>query len=210
MLASLRLTPTPAQQKAAGRQQRQGGGLGDSAGPGHVRDVRPQGLAPFARWLRSPAVTTSGEQVEPVVWDSGCLEEVCGACTMVVDGQVRQSCSCLANEQLAKTGKNHIELTPMTKFPVVRDLFVDRQRMFDNLKKIKGWVPIDGTHDLGPGPTRNPRAARRALRLLALHDLRLLSGGLPAVHQRQHLHRRPGHRPDAVLQPARNRQEAQI
>ena len=70
---------------------------------------------------------------------------------MVIDGQVRQSCSCLANEQLAKTGKNHIELTPMTKFPVVRDLFVDRQRMFDNLKKIKGWVPIDGTHDLGPG-----------------------------------------------------------
>ena len=71
---------------------------------------------------------------------------------MVIDGQVRQSCSCLANEQLAKTGKNHIELTPMTKFPVVRDLFVDRQRMFDNLKKITGWVPIDGTHDLGPGP----------------------------------------------------------
>lgn len=24
--------------------------------------------------------------------------------------------------------------------------------MFDSLKKVKAWVPIDGTYDLGPGP----------------------------------------------------------
>lgn len=40
----------------------------------------------------------------------------------------------------------------MTTFPVVRDLAVDRSRMFDSLKKVKAWVPIDGTYDLGPGP----------------------------------------------------------
>ena len=119
--------------------------------------VKPaQNIISVLQYIAAHPTTTSGEAVEPVVWDSGCLEEVCGACTMVVDGQVRQSCSCLANEQLAKTGKDHIELQPMTKFPVVRDLFVDRQRMFDNLKKIKAWVPIDGTHDLGPGPRETP------------------------------------------------------
>ncbi|MBN2694508.1 4Fe-4S dicluster domain-containing protein [bacterium] len=32
----------------------------------------------------------------------------------------------------------------MSKFPVVRDLQVDRQRMFDNLIQIKGWTPLDG------------------------------------------------------------------
>jgi succinate dehydrogenase / fumarate reductase iron-sulfur subunit len=44
----------------------------------------------------------------------------------------------------------------MTKFPVLRDLFVDRQRMFDNLTKLKCWVPVDGTHALGPGPKESP------------------------------------------------------
>ena len=24
--------------------------------------------------------------------------------------------------------------------------------MFDSLKKVKAWIPIDGTYDLGPGP----------------------------------------------------------
>jgi len=44
-------------------------------------------------------------------------------------------------------------IEPMGKFPVVRDLAVDRSRMFSALKRIKGWIPIDGTHDLGPGPS---------------------------------------------------------
>jgi succinate dehydrogenase / fumarate reductase iron-sulfur subunit len=40
----------------------------------------------------------------------------------------------------------------MATFPVVRDLIINRQRMFDTLKKVKAWIPIDGTYDLGPGP----------------------------------------------------------
>lgn len=99
-------------------------------------------------------LTTDGQTVTPPVWDCGCLEEVCGACTMVVNGKVRQSCSCLVDE-LFEEGDT-ITLEPMSKFPVVRDLFVDRSRMFENLKKLKAWVPIDGTHHLGAGPTESP------------------------------------------------------
>ena len=59
------------------------------------------------------------------------------------------------------TGRSRIE--PMTKFPVVRDLFVDRQRMFDNLTKLKGWVPIDGTSTRsGPGPKEVARRSRKS------------------------------------------------
>ena len=43
-----------------------------------------------------------------------------------------------------------IRLEPMSTFPVIRDLQVDRTRMFDNLKRMKAWIPIDGTYDLGP------------------------------------------------------------
>ncbi|MFA9477837.1 succinate dehydrogenase iron-sulfur subunit [Phycisphaerales bacterium AB-hyl4] len=99
-------------------------------------------------------VTAAGEQVRPPVWEANCLEEVCGACTMIINGHVRQSCSTLLDDVLGDD--NTLTLEPMTKFPVVRDLAVDRQRMFNALKKIKAWVPIDGTHSLGAGPMESP------------------------------------------------------
>lgn len=119
--------------------------------------VRPaQNIISVLQYIAANPTTTSGEAVEPVVWDSGCLEEVCGACTMVINGKARQSCSALVPELLEEADGDAITLEPMTKFPVIRDLFVDRQRMFDNLIKVKGWVPIDGTHSLGPGPKESP------------------------------------------------------
>jgi succinate dehydrogenase / fumarate reductase iron-sulfur subunit len=104
--------------------------------------------------IRRDPVNTRGEKVEPVAWDCGCLEEVCGACTMNINGRVRQACAALVdNLELP------IRLEPMSKFPVVRDLIVDRAQMFRNLQRVRGWIPIDGTYDLGPGP-RMPEAER--------------------------------------------------
>jgi succinate dehydrogenase / fumarate reductase iron-sulfur subunit len=100
-------------------------------------------------------VTVEGTLTTPVVWDSGCLEEVCGACTMVINGKVRQSCSCLIDVYAPNPG-DEITLEPMSKFPVVRDLWVDRSRLFHNLKRVKAWVPIDGTYSLGAGPRERP------------------------------------------------------
>ena len=94
--------------------------------------------------------TVEGVDTSPVVWDSGCLEEVCGACTMVINCHVRQSCSALIDR--ISPGGEEITLEPMTKFPLVRDLWVDRARLFEDLKRVKAWVPIDGTYDLGAGP----------------------------------------------------------
>lgn len=109
-------------------------------------------------------VTTEGKRSTPVVWDCSCLEEVCGSCTMVINGQVRQSCSALI-DVIAPDDGDTVTLEPMSKFPVIRDLWVDRSRMFDALKRVKAWVPIDGTYDLGPGPRERPedQAVRYAL-----------------------------------------------
>jgi len=121
------------------------------------------------QWIATNPKTTAGKDVEPPVWESACLEEVCGSCTMLANGRVRQVCAVLIDELLDEAGeKGHadeITLAPMTKFPVVRDLVVDRSRMFEALKKLKAWVPIDGTHDLGPGPEEEPdkQAERYAL-----------------------------------------------
>jgi succinate dehydrogenase / fumarate reductase iron-sulfur subunit len=99
---------------------------------------------------RNP-VTAGGKRTSPPSWDAACLEEVCGSCTMNINGKVRQACSALI-DHLAEP----VVLQPMKKFPLVRDLCVDRQRMFEALKRVRGWIPIDGTYDLGPGPRQSP------------------------------------------------------
>ena len=98
--------------------------------------------------IRKRPVTRQGAATSPVAWDCSCLEEVCGACTMRINGRPRQACTALVDRLPAGT----ITLEPLTKFPVVRDLVVDRQPMFDALETVRAWIPIDGTHALGPGP----------------------------------------------------------
>jgi succinate dehydrogenase / fumarate reductase iron-sulfur subunit len=102
--------------------------------------------------IRKNPVTVDGNQTTPPVWDMSCLEQVCGICTMVIDGGVRQSCSALIDDLLLASGSDTITLEPMSKFPNVRDLKVDRSRMFDHLKQVHAWIELDGTYDLGPGP----------------------------------------------------------
>ena len=97
--------------------------------------------------IRKRPVTRQGSDTTPVAWDCSCLEEVCGACTMMINGRPRQSCTALVDGLPAGV----ITLEPLTKFPLIRDLIVDRQPMFDALQRVRAWIPIDGTHDLGPG-----------------------------------------------------------
>jgi succinate dehydrogenase / fumarate reductase iron-sulfur subunit len=94
---------------------------------------------------RNP-VNAQGKRTTPVIWDCSCLEEVCGSCTMNINGRVRMSCSALVDKL-----QQPITLEPLRKFPLVRDLAVDRSRMFEALKRVKAWLVLDGTHDLGPG-----------------------------------------------------------
>jgi succinate dehydrogenase / fumarate reductase iron-sulfur subunit len=100
--------------------------------------------------------TADGKEVAPVVWECVCLEEVCGSCTMVINGKVRQACSSLV-DKIAPAGET-ITIEPMSKFPLVRDLIVDRQRMFEDMKRVKAWIQLDGTHELGPGPRESPES----------------------------------------------------
>ena len=106
--------------------------------------------------IRRNPVNNKGEN-NTCYMDMNCLEEVCGACSMVINGRARQSCSAIVDQL-----EQPIRLEPMSTFPVIRDLQVDRTRMFDNLKRMKAWIPIDGTYDLGPGP-RMPEKTSNSL-----------------------------------------------
>jgi len=98
---------------------------------------------------RNP-VNAQGKTTTPVTWDAACLEEVCGSCAMNVNGKVRMACSALVDKL-----EWPITLEPMRKFPMVRDLAVDRSRMFESLKRVKAWIELDGTYNIGPGPRQS-------------------------------------------------------
>jgi succinate dehydrogenase / fumarate reductase iron-sulfur subunit len=102
-------------------------------------------------------VDVSGKQTTPVTYDSNCLEEICGSCAMLINGKARMACSALVDKLRGPNNDQTITLAPLSKFPVVRDLSVDRSVLFENLKKVKAWVPIDGTYDLGEGPRQFPQ-----------------------------------------------------
>jgi succinate dehydrogenase / fumarate reductase iron-sulfur subunit len=95
--------------------------------------------------------TRDGKATTPITYDSNCLEEVCGSCAMLINGKARMACSALVDKI-----EQPIKLEPFSKFPVVRDLSVDRSVLFENLKAVKAWVPVDGTYDLGSGPRMEP------------------------------------------------------
>jgi succinate dehydrogenase / fumarate reductase, iron-sulfur subunit len=119
-------------------------------------------LAPYANIISSlmeiqrHPFNSKGEKVMPVVWESGCLEEVCGSCSMLINGKPCQACTALIEPILRQTGKSIITVAPLTKFPLIRDLIVDRSRMFENLKKVHAWIDVDHTYDQGPGPKISP------------------------------------------------------
>jgi len=96
-------------------------------------------------------VTRDGKKSTAIAYDSNCLEEVCGSCAMLINGRARMACSALIDKL-----DQPIRLEPFSKFPVIRDLAVDRIVLFENLKRVKAWVPVDGTYDLGPGPRVTP------------------------------------------------------
>src|SRR5579859_3856988 len=102
-------------------------------------------------------VTQDGKTTTPIAYDSNCLEEICGSCAMLINGKAKMACSALVDNL-----EQPITVEPLSKFPLVRDLQVDRSVLFENLKKVKAWVPVDGTYDLGSGPHVTPQKQEEA------------------------------------------------
>src|SRR5437667_6449760 len=100
---------------------------------------------------RNP-VTRDGRGTTPITYDSNCLEEICGSCAMLINGKARMACSALVDNL-----EQPIKVEPLSKFPLVRDLQVDRSVLFDNLMAVKAWVPVDCTYDIGSGPRVLPQ-----------------------------------------------------
>ncbi|MBN2479802.1 MAG: succinate dehydrogenase iron-sulfur subunit [Parachlamydiales bacterium] len=91
--------------------------------------------------IQKNPITKLGNKTTPVSFEMGCLEEVCGACSMLINSIPRQACTALIKDLLEKS--DTITLAPLSKFELIKDLVVDRKNLFDLLKKANAFVKID-------------------------------------------------------------------
>ncbi len=78
----------------------------------------------------------NGERTARISWERSCLQGVCGACAMVINGS-----PCLACETFLKDLKGkELEIRPLTKFPVIRDLTTDRSMIQESLVKTNIYI----------------------------------------------------------------------
>lgn len=133
--------------------------------------------------IQKNPINKQGQKTTPVAWEQGCLEEVCGSCSMLINGKPRQSCTALIERLIEETGSTTIALAPFTKFPLVRDLVVDRTKMFESLKKVRAWVSVDGTWDSKEsGPKVSPEVQEALYVLSTCMTCGCCSEGCPQVN----------------------------
>ena len=119
----------------------------------HVPDVSPD--MSFLELLDVLNERLTGEGREPVAFDHDCREGICGACGVVINGQVhgpdRGTTTCQIHMRRFRDGDTlYVEPFRARAFPVVRDLVVDRSA-FDRIQAAGGFI----TARTGSAPEAN-------------------------------------------------------
>ena len=79
---------------------------------------------------------TEGYPAPRIRWECSCMQAMCGGCAMVINGMPALACATFADEV-----KGHeLVLEPLSKFPVVADLVVDRREIYENLIRAKAYL----------------------------------------------------------------------
>lgn len=95
-----------------------------------------------ADWLTE--INQTEAKTDRIAWECGCLEKKCGACAMLVNGYPTLACSVF----LKKAVKHEkILLEPFHKFPLIKDLIVDRSIIFDTIIHMKIWMNEKNSSD---------------------------------------------------------------
>ncbi len=80
-----------------------------------------------------------GNPTTRIRWECSCMQAVCGGCAMVINGVPALACETFADEIKGEV----LVLEPLSKFPVVADLIVDRSVIDENLNRAKAYLEGD-------------------------------------------------------------------
>ena len=77
-----------------------------------------------------------GKPTSRIRWECSCNQAMCGGCAMVINGVPALACATFADEVKGDT----LVLEPLSKFPVIADLTVDRSIIYENLNRAKAFL----------------------------------------------------------------------
>ena len=83
-------------------------------------------------------INDKGEKTTRINWECSCLQGMCGSCAMVINEKPALACETFLKD--LKNPKNEITICPLKKFPVIKDLIVDRSSIYENLKKSNIFI----------------------------------------------------------------------
>ena len=86
-----------------------------------------------------------GNPATRIRWECSCMQAMCGGCAMVINGVPALACATFADEVKGDT----LVLEPLSKFPVVADLTVDRSSIYENLNSAKAYLDSAATSKKG-------------------------------------------------------------
>ena len=84
-----------------------------------------------------------GKSAARIRWECSCMQAVCGGCAMVINGVPALACATFADEVKGEM----LILEPLSKFPVVADLIVDRSTIYENLISAKVYLDSIAEND---------------------------------------------------------------
>ena len=79
---------------------------------------------------------TEGNTATRIRWECGCMQAMCGGCALVINGIPTLACTAFADEVKG----DELIIEPLSKFPVVADLIVDRSIIHENLINSKAYL----------------------------------------------------------------------
>ncbi len=79
----------------------------------------------------------------PIEYSCSCLQGLCGACAMVINSAPKLACKTFLKDELMVAKYNQITIEPLSKFPVIKDLKVDRSILYDTMKDCRLWLVSD-------------------------------------------------------------------
>ena len=85
----------------------------------------------------------------PIEYDCSCLQGLCGSCAMVINSQPKLACKTFLNKELMVTKYGTITIEALSKFPVLKDLKVDRSILHEAMIDCEQWLESDARTDCG-------------------------------------------------------------
>lgn len=85
--------------------------------------------------IRVELLNAAGEKVPRISWECSCLQGMCGSCAMVINGAAALAC-----ETFLRDLGDEVTVRPLSKFPVISDLVVDRGIIHENALRAEAFI----------------------------------------------------------------------